>query len=1335
MYRNGSVFTLYKCLCRCSDAVLTAGFGPHVSPVPSLLRVESLDLRSQYRGAFTTSSEHRFERVAFAELVCLTTMAAPEDSKETRSRSDVPTLMQDNQGEDSILPTEPLPGVDFGAHIDKTDTNAASAEARDYTGSYFPSQPNDAGEHRSIRKTLTDDGPLSKLNLGPMSPKLKRLSTAPVQGRSRPKPFARTTTMLRGRKQPQDAGQYQFDESSDLSSSEDEAPVALKEEGVKEEHEGGHEHQTPQERQKAKKARSYSRFNVGNEHFKTKGKVSKRDGRLNISVNETEGTGYLAKALGHTIKHHLDVPNAKRGRKQRQHVSDHAVADVDADAESIASSLHTTATRPKLNIVIMIIGSRGDIQPFLEIGRILRHDYGHRVRIATHPTFREFVEKETDLEFFSVGGDPSELMAFMVKNPGLIPNLQTIREGEIQRRRASMKEMFEGMWRSCVNATDGETDKENQEMMESKTPFIADAIIANPPSMAHVHIAERLGIPLHIMFTFPYTPTGAFPHPLANIKAGKSNVDTSYVNFISYPLVEMMTWQGLGDIVNAFRENTLGLEPVSSLWAPGALYRMNVPYTYCWSPSLVPKPSDWGPEIDIAGFVFMDLAKEFNPPQELVDFLEAGETPIYIGFGSIVVDDPNGFTDMIFKATKMAGVRALVNKGWGGLGQSNEDTPDNIFMLENTPHDWLFPKVKAVMHHGGAGTTAIGLKCAKPTMIVPFFGDQPFWGARVAEARAGALECVPWKQMTVEKMADGIKQLLTEEAQQNVQKLADGMAREGSGAENAVKSFHRSLPLAGWHNMRCSLAGDRVAVWEVKGSSMRLSAMAVEILIKQGKIKPSGLRLIRHVEWNDFDGPGEPISGIAGATMDSLANMGAGLGMVPVRVAEHMRKRAKHERKKAAREKRKEARKEEKKHKKAEKAEEPPAAGDEPTILRRPTTHRGETDLTIASKMSADPDVPLATEVAGDVRQGLRRSGHALLTMPNDLHVAVAQGFHNAPRLWGDSTVRKPVRIVGFKTGCVAARKEFTYGIWDAWSGLITQPIGGWKDGDKIPSKAAGFGTGIGKGLGGFVLKNISAIISPPAYIGKGATVYFEKRHASDGPGSKAYIRKAQLTQGALDLEALRNQEGGSQKVKEAEEDVNAGWAVYEDIWREATKNYPVGSNLVGRYKLAKEKRRWYEAGALENAHTAQRALLVRKNGKDLGKHFAKRRQEMEIAEEPRVGAMEEPGERENELDVLPNGRRKEEARSGDENGKEAIPKAERVREEKLGAESAEDAKTPTEEKRSSESEKTVVATPDADDGHGVSSSAGLAKLPFENAGAGMDKLSKPALGRNMATA
>ena len=185
---------------------------------------------------------------------------------------------------------------------------------------------------------------------------------------------------------------------------------------------------------------------------------------------------------------------------------------------------------PVMNIVIHVVGSRGDVQPFVSLGKVLREKYGHRIRLATHPTFKTFVE-ESGLEFFSIGGDPAELMAFMVKNPGLMPGLDSLKSGDVGQRRRGMYQIVKGCWRSCI-----EPDP------EKNVPFVAEVIIANPPSFAHVHCAQALGIPLHLMFTMPWSPTRAFPHPLANIE--RTDADPTTTNYLSYGLVELMTWQG-----------------------------------------------------------------------------------------------------------------------------------------------------------------------------------------------------------------------------------------------------------------------------------------------------------------------------------------------------------------------------------------------------------------------------------------------------------------------------------------------------------------------------------------------------------------------------------------------------------------------------------------------------------------------------------------------------------------------------------------------------------------------------------------------------------------------
>ena len=154
---------------------------------------------------------------------------------------------------------------------------------------------------------------------------------------------------------------------------------------------------------------------------------------------------------------------------------------------------------PPLNVVIQIVGSRGDVQPFVALGQVLKATYGHRVRIATHPTFKKFVE-DHGLEFFSITGDPAQMMDFMVKNPGLMPKFKTIREGEIGRRRKAIFEIVEACWRSCIEPSDSSLDIDQNDDTTVR-PFIADAIIANPPSFAHIHCAEKLGIPIHMMFT------------------------------------------------------------------------------------------------------------------------------------------------------------------------------------------------------------------------------------------------------------------------------------------------------------------------------------------------------------------------------------------------------------------------------------------------------------------------------------------------------------------------------------------------------------------------------------------------------------------------------------------------------------------------------------------------------------------------------------------------------------------------------------------------------------------------------------------------------------------
>lgn len=256
------------------------------------------------------------------------------------------------------------------------------------------------------------------------------------------------------------------------------------------------------------------------------------------------------------------------------------------------------------------------------------------------------------------------------------------------------------------------------------------------------------------------------------------------------------------------------------------------------SPALIPKPDDWGAFISISGFFFLNLASNYTPDPELDAFLKAGPPPVYIGFGSIVVDDPNAMTNMIFEAVKKTGQRALVSKGWGGLGADQLGVPEGVYMLGNVPHDWLFQHVSCVVHHGGAGTTAAGIKAGRPTVVVPFFGDQPFWGAMVAKAGAGPMP-IPHKQLTAEKLAQAILEALKPESLERASELASKISEE-KGSDVGAQCFHQMLNI---DKMRCSLLPDRAAVWRVKRTQVRLSALAAYILAEKNIVSFDDLKL------------------------------------------------------------------------------------------------------------------------------------------------------------------------------------------------------------------------------------------------------------------------------------------------------------------------------------------------------------------------------------------------------------------------------------------------------------------------------------------------------------
>ncbi|KAL7796871.1 hypothetical protein V8C37DRAFT_371750 [Trichoderma ceciliae] len=791
---------------------------------------------------------------------------------------------------------------------------------------------------------------------------------------------------------------------------------------------------------------------------------------------------------------------------------------------------------PRLNVVIQIVGSRGDVQPFVALGKVLMEKYGHRIRIATHATFQTFIE-ENGLEFFSIGGDPAELMAFMVKHPGLMPGLDALKSGEIGKRRKGVQEMLLGCWRSCIEAGDGlGPPPEPHRQLEpwnpsagmpgdpNHEPFVADVIIANPPSFAHIHVAEKLGIPLHMMFTMPWSPTRAFPHPLANIQY--SNADDVLTNYMTYTLVEMMTWQGLGDVINRFRENVLDLAPLSLIWAPGLLNRLKISYTYCWSPALIPKPNDWGANIDVSGFYFLNLASSYTPEPDLAAFLEAGPPPVYIGFGSIVVDDPNAMTRLILDAIHLAGVRALVSKGWGGLGVDAVGLPDGVFMLGNVPHDWLFERVSCVVHHGGAGTTAAGIKAGKPTIVVPFFGDQPFWGAMIARAKAGP-DPIPNKTLTAEKLAEAIKFCLRQETQDQAQALGCKI-REEKGAEAGSESFHNHLDV---DSLRCSVAPSRAAAWRLKKSKVRLSPLVAAVLVKRGLMRYTDLKLYRPYEYNTEDQPPDPITAGACSLVTDISDIGMAIVDMPLEILKSPQKARGSIRDSASQASgddsdtgSKQNPTQERSGIKTPKGTGPGGtAGDSNTTGQLtqfapiPTETRRTRSPTVDDRgsRSSSRRRALSTAATMEAAVGTSRNVGRIVTTgvksPMNFCLGLAKGFRNIPRLYNDDTVRTIDKVTDFNSGVRVAGREFGLGLYDGISGLVTQPMrGAQKEG------AAGLIKGFGKGIGGLITKPAAGFWGLPAYVMQGTYAELNKFLSRS---VQNYIITSRVVQGERDLQ------------------------------------------------------------------------------------------------------------------------------------------------------------------------------------------------------------------------
>ncbi len=417
-----------------------------------------------------------------------------------------------------------------------------------------------------------------------------------------------------------------------------------------------------------------------------------------------------------------------------------------------------------MNIVILSVGTRGDVQPYVALGKGLLAA-GHSVTICTCANYESFIT-EHGLSYAYLNDD---LIGFMHSDDGKIAMENTGNLWEMTRTAVKLFPKLGPMLRRQINDT-----------WESTQAANPDLICFHPKAVGAADFAERLGVPCMFAFYVPmYVSTGSFPAMgIPNLRIGR------WYNRLSYRLIAKATWWGTGKYVNEWRKaNDLPRRRGDRyLRGPNG---EPIPALHAYSESIIPRPSDWPDTAAVTGYWFLDRSEDWRPPAEMEDFLASGEPPLYFGFGSIFGRDPGRLTQIVLDAVKTTGVRAIIASGWGGLNPERFELPSTVLAVDSTPHDWLFPRVAAVVHHGGCGTTAAGLRAGRPTVVCPFFGDQPFWGAKVNALGVGPAP-IPQKKLSVERLSAAITQVTTDVTIREKAKLLGQQIRNEDGVANAV---------------------------------------------------------------------------------------------------------------------------------------------------------------------------------------------------------------------------------------------------------------------------------------------------------------------------------------------------------------------------------------------------------------------------------------------------------------------------------------------------------------------------------------------------------------------
>jgi sterol 3beta-glucosyltransferase len=425
-----------------------------------------------------------------------------------------------------------------------------------------------------------------------------------------------------------------------------------------------------------------------------------------------------------------------------------------------------------MNITLLTTGTLGDVRPYLALTLGLQ-ELGHRVTLAAPENFESYV-KHFNVPYHSLVGNTQEILES--------------EEGRHWMASGNVKEFIKALNR----ITHGKRYEAQRDILSACQD--CDLMIVHPLLLFYAAtVSEKLNKPFMVASPFPFAPaTKEFPQFLVRAK----RLPFGFLNKLTHRVFAKVYEKGKVDDMNEWRSK-LGLTPLR-----GSLFKnlvnQRIPILHAYSPSLVSHPKDWGEHNFITGQWKLDdkhlpESTKVKLNDDLDQWLARGQAPIYFGFGSLPVLEPQKMIDMILDITKSLNTRAIIASGWSNITSEGTSLPESIFMIQSADHESLFPRCSCVIHHGGAGTTHTTLESGTPSIICSTYADQPFWGERITELKIG--RHIPFPTLTKENLIQAIQALNNESIRVRSAEIGKRIKAE-NGLQNALDWVEKRLPTA-----------------------------------------------------------------------------------------------------------------------------------------------------------------------------------------------------------------------------------------------------------------------------------------------------------------------------------------------------------------------------------------------------------------------------------------------------------------------------------------------------------------------------------------------------------